>query len=118
MNRFYSEGSRSVGLIMRKVDPFAMSWGEVCPEYVSEDNTYATHVLNVNLSTEEQVERALRFIRGRLLYYAAHLPKDMQQDVFIDDRGLRLSQSTRDRIAREVSKLATGLHFMSENPER
>jgi len=50
----------------------------------------------------EKVDRTIRFIIGRLIYYDNHLPKDPIHKIEIDIRGQQIENKTCDIIHQEL----------------
>jgi len=83
--------------LMRTLD-----WGQVTPEGANTDINEFYYVYNHDLSSEEKIDRTIRFIVGRLNYYDIHLPPNPKHVVKLDVRGQEISDFTRDSIIREV----------------
>ena len=80
------------------------------PEYWSDVESEALHVLNMSVADEDQLERAIRFATGRAFHFAKHLPTGSKQRVRFDLRGQTATdlqlKKIRDGIARLVNNLS------------
>lgn len=81
-----------------------LNWGVVTPESANLTKNVFKYVFNHKLSTPAEVDRTVRFILGRLLFYDKHLPADPKHDVKIDARGQNLDQSTVDHIVKSITQ--------------
>ena len=69
-------------------------WGQVTPEAANIDKNEFVYVYNHDLSSQNKIDRTIRFIVGRLNYYDTQLPKDPIHLIKIDARGQQLSELT------------------------
>ncbi len=77
-------------------------WGQVTPEGSNLNTNTFVYIYNHDLTSLEKVDRTVRFIIGRLLYYDNHLPKDAFHIVKIDIRGQQIKNETCDLIHNEL----------------
>lgn len=82
-----------------------LDWGTVTPESTNLDKNVFTYVFNHRLSSPEEVDRTVRFIVGRLLFYEKHLPANPKHSVKIDARGQNVDQSIKALIAQRIREL-------------
>lgn len=75
-----------------------LDWGTVTPEASNDQSNEFTYVHNHDLTTEDKVDRSIRFLIGRLNFYAIHLPKNGFHHVKFDIRGQKISDSTCAKI--------------------
>ena len=80
------------------------------PEYWSDEESEALHILNISVADETQLERAICFAAGRAFHFAKHLPTGSKQRVRFDLRGQTATdlqlKKIRDGIARLVNNLS------------
>ena len=69
------------------MNPFDLDWGTVTPEGWNNEKQEALHVYNVALTKGATLERAKRFIVGRIIHFSHHIPSGATQKVVIDARG-------------------------------
>lgn len=81
-----------------------LDWGQVTPESSNLITNSFTYIYNHDLSSSEKIDRAIRFIIGRLLHYEKHLPQNPNQIIKIDIRGQQISESTCNHIVSEIKK--------------
>ncbi len=62
-------------------------------------------MFNHKLSSPAEVDRTIRFIAGRLLFYDKHLPTNPTHNVKIDARGLNLDHGTVTYIIEKVKEM-------------
>lgn len=95
------------------MDPLELDWGTVTPELVSEDSSYAVHVINHAIGSNAQLERNLAFIRGRVAVFTRVLPPEMGQQIIFDDRGQDIPHDIRQALRAALSELGP-FNFFSE----
>ena len=81
-----------------------INWGQITPEGADVNTNSFVYVYNHDLSSTEKVDRTIRFILGRLIYYDNHLPKDPNHNIKIDIRGQQIKSETCDFIIQELKK--------------
>jgi hypothetical protein len=81
-----------------------LDWGHVTPEGVKSNTNEFIYVYNHDLSTEEKVQRTIRFAIGRLLHYDENMPPNPIHDIVVDIRGQAVSKDTCDRIKNSIIK--------------
>jgi hypothetical protein len=87
---------------LSKLFMHTLDWGHITPESFNFiTNTY-THIYNHDLTSDEKVDRTIRFIIGRLNYYDSHLPKGSAHSIKIDARGQQISDLVYDQIKQGV----------------
>jgi len=79
-----------------------LDWGQVTPEGVDLNTNTFVYVYNHDLTSKEKVDRTIRFIIGRLLYYDNHLPKDPIHKIKLDIRGQQIGNETCDIIHKDL----------------
>lgn len=85
-----------------------LDWGEVSPESYNVLTNKATHIFNHDISTEEKIDRTIRFIVGRLTYYDFHLPQKSSHSVIFDGRGQNLSIKGCEFIKEQIRAIYQG----------
>jgi hypothetical protein len=96
------------------VDPLELEWGPATIESTNETLRIAVHVFNHDLGTPECVRKNVRFARGRIAWFAKHLPERIGQVVAFDDRGQDVSPSVRDELKRLLASSGARVVFFSE----
>jgi hypothetical protein len=91
----------------------SLDWGNVTPEAADLTRNEFIYVYNHDLSSAEKVDRTIRFIVGRLIYYDAHLPKDPRHLIKIDMRGQNITDMTCDHIERSLKSKYERADFVS-----
>ena len=81
-----------------------IDWGQITPEGTDTNTNTFVYVYNHDLSSIEKVDRTIRFILGRLIYYDNHLPKDSNHRIKIDIRGQQINRETCDFIFHELKQ--------------
>jgi hypothetical protein len=84
-----------------------LDWGVVTPESANLDQNVFTYVFNHKLSTSAEVDRTVRFIVGRLLFYDKHLHANPKHDVKLDVCGQNLDQNTITQIVQTTREMYT-----------
>src|SRR6187549_3280340 len=79
-----------------------LDWGQVTPEAANLERNEFVYVYNHDLTSSEKVDRTIRFILGRLIYYDNHLPKDPIHLLKIDARGQQISETVCDYIEQTI----------------
>lgn len=79
-----------------------LDWGRVTPEAVNSDANEFFYIYNHDLTSTKKVDRTLRFILGRLVYYDRHLPKGPKHKIKIDIRGQQISDTTCEFIIQQL----------------
>ncbi len=82
-----------------------IDWGQITPEWANIDANSFVYVYNHDLSSKEKVDRTIRFILGRLVYYDNHLPTDPNHIIKIDIRGQTIDSKTCDLIFQELKQM-------------
>jgi hypothetical protein len=82
-----------------------LDWGQITPEGANLENNEFYYVFNHDLTSEEKVDRTIRFIVGRLNYYDLHLPAGPKHVIKIDIRGQSIEGSTCDFILERIKNL-------------
>jgi hypothetical protein len=93
------------------IDPWALDWGPVTPDLMSQDSTVAAHVVNHELSGAN-VGRTLRFLRARIRFHARHLPPGCAQEVVVDTRGQVAEPETLQRIVAGLAPTGAAVRFL------
>ncbi len=94
------------------LNPTALDWGAITPEFVNQERGVAVHVLSHILESSADKRRSITFLNGRIRWFSLHLPEGWQQHVMIDDRGQYLTSTDRSFIAQGVLG-AADVQFMS-----
>lgn len=81
-----------------------LDWGGVTPESTNIEKNMFTYVFNHKLSSPDEVDRTIRFITGRLLFYDKHLPTNPTHVVRIDARGQNIDHDTVNHIIQKVKE--------------
>jgi len=71
-----------------------LDWGKVTPEFAQIDANLFVYVFNHDLSSKAHIERTIRFIVGRLLFYDLHLPESAKHEIRLDIRGQNIDRAT------------------------
>ena len=79
-----------------------LDWGQITPEGADLSINTFVYVYNHDLTSSERVDRTIRFIVGRLLYYDGHLPKSPIHKLKFDVRGQQLTNEIFDFICHEI----------------
>jgi len=79
-----------------------LDWGIVTPESANLNTNTFAYVYNHDLSSSEKIDRTIRFIVCKLLYYDNHLPKDPINKVKIDIRGQQIGEESCGIILRGI----------------
>jgi hypothetical protein len=79
-----------------------LDWGQVTPESANLQTNTFVYVYNHDITSIEKIDRTIRFIIGRLIYYDSHLPKDPIHQIKIDIRGQQIENSTCEYIYKEL----------------
>lgn len=95
------------------MDPLSLDWGAATAEFQNDEARSAVHIFNHDLTTVEQVERAIRFARARLDWCARKMP-GFSQEIWFDEREQKIAPESRARIKGDLAAQAAGLMFMSE----
>ena len=66
------------------MNPLDLEWGTATPEFVTDDSSTATHVINHAITDDAQLARNLTFVRGRVAFFARQLPHGMKQHIIFD----------------------------------
>ena len=82
-----------------------LDWGAVTPESSNLAKNMFTYVFNHKLSSPAEVDRTIRFIVGRLLFYDKHLPGNPIHIVKVDARGQNIDDATAALIIQRLQKL-------------
>jgi hypothetical protein len=81
-----------------------LDWGVVTPEASNEQNNEFTYVHNHDLTTADKVDRSIRFLIGRLNFYAIHLPENGFHHVKMDIRGQQITDLTCAKIEQLIKE--------------
>jgi hypothetical protein len=84
---------------------YDLDWGCVTPESSNLITNTFTYVFNHSLSSPAEVNRTIRFVVGRLLFYDHHLPPHSVHHVKIDARGQSLEQNAINLITKKVREM-------------
>ncbi|MBS1636349.1 MAG: hypothetical protein JST26_10560 [Bacteroidetes bacterium] len=88
-----------------------LDWGQVTPEGTKGNEFLYVH--NHDLSSEDKIERTIRFVVGRLQYYKMHLPPNASHIIKFDIRGQRLPHNVEELISAGIkAKLGESMHFI------
>lgn len=68
-----------------------LDWGQVTPEAAELDRNEFLYVFNHDVTSDDKLDRTVRFIVGRLQHYDDHLPKNPIHNVKIDIHGQDIS---------------------------
>ena len=79
-----------------------LDWGQITPESVNLTTRVCTHVYNHDLTTLDKVDRSIRFILGRILYFDLHLPPNIAHSVKIDIRGQNINEEFEELVKYEL----------------
>lgn len=96
------------------MDPLQLDWAQATIEQYSDQHKAAVHVFNHDLSTNEAIDRTLRFAIGRARWFKRKLPPGSSQGAWLDDRGQRVSDAAKKRIREALSAYFVSVVFMSE----
>jgi hypothetical protein len=81
-----------------------LDWGHVTPEGYNRQTNVVLHVFGHDLSSLEKIDRTVRFIVGRVIYYELHVPAGATHFIKIDARGQDISEATATDISNEIIK--------------
>jgi hypothetical protein len=95
------------------VNPWDLDWGNIQPDRTNTEKLITVHIVNHDLQNRANFERTLRFLHARFQWFQRHLPPEWTQYVYIDDRGQRISNETRDEIRAGLTDFAL-VRFLSE----
>jgi hypothetical protein len=95
------------------MNPLDLEWGTATPEFIAGDSSAAIHVINHALEDRTQLARNLAFLRGRVAFFARHLPAEMKQHVIFDDRGQYIRSELRESLRASMTQIAS-FEYMSE----
>ena len=88
-----------------------LNWGMVTADGIDKERNLAIHVFNFSVHSAEQRIRAKRYIAGRVKNFAAHLPAEYSQKVYLDVRGqsveARLIEVFRNDLSSKLAELLT-----------
>lgn len=82
-----------------------LNWGKVTPEFVKIEKNLFVYVFNHDLSSNVHIDRSIRFIVGRLLFYDQHLPEKAKHEIKLDIRGQNIDQSTIAYIIKMIKTM-------------
>lgn len=88
------------------MEEFDLDWGIATPEGYDDLNQEALHILNVNFIGEENRNRVVRFVIGRMLYFHRHLPAGSSQRIRFDLRGQLVSNKNLTFARQAISQAA------------
>jgi len=80
------------------------NWGVITPEVADLGNNTFVYVYNHDLTSNVKIDRTIRFIVGRLLYYDIHLPEYHKNKIILDIRGQLIKDQTVDFITKEINQ--------------
>ena len=81
-----------------------LDWGPVTPEGANLETNTLVYVYNHDLTSNDKVERTIRFILGRLFHYDRHLPLNPKHKVTLDIRGQHITNETCEFIYKELRR--------------
>jgi hypothetical protein len=93
-------------------NPNDFDWGAVTPELFSAEKNTAVHVINHFFKNNLDINRTIRFVKGRLEWYKTQLPAGAKQEVVIDLRGQKIPWAETDRIRKELQPLASKVTYL------
>lgn len=101
--------------------PYLLNWGTISPEFYNSDKKIALHVFNFLLKNEENRTLSIKFISGKIKWYAKHSPKGCSQIIRIDARGQQLSfeilidlkKTLHNRISKEVQNIKFEIEILT-----
>ena len=76
-----------------------LDWGHVTPGGANLAKNEFVYVFNHDITSSQKIDRTIRFILGKLLYYDNHLPKNARHIVNIDIRGQQMTDTTCEFIS-------------------
>jgi hypothetical protein len=90
-----------------------IDWGNITPEGANTEANVFLFIYNHDLTSQEKVDRTIRFILGRLYYYEYHLPENPIHAIKIDIRGQVISKMTHEFIEKEIRSKYAGQNSMT-----
>jgi len=82
---------------MQSTNPYDLDWGTLTPAGFSEINKEILHIFNFDISSKENVERAVIFSAGKVFWTDKHIPEEVTQKIIFDLRGQPISLIERAR---------------------
>ena len=89
------------------MNPLELEWGTATPEFLASDSLTAIHVITHAIEDRDRLIRNLVFLRGRVAFFARHLPVEMSQHVIFDDRGQDIPADIRETLRSSMALVAT-----------
>lgn len=80
------------------------NWGAITPELADLSNNTFVYVYNHDLTSNAKIDRTIRFILGRLLYYDIHLLEYHKHKIILDIRGQLVNDQTVDFITNAINQ--------------
>jgi len=79
------------------INPYNLDWGTITPTAFSESNKEILHVFNFDISSKENIEKAIIFSTGKIIWTSKHVPTDTTQKIVFDLRGQPITLLDRAR---------------------
>ena len=95
------------------MDPLSLDWGAATAEFQNDEAKSAVHIFNHDLSTQERVDRAIRYAQARLAWCGKKMA-GFSQEVWYDEREQKVVPGAREAIKASLKAHTAGLMFMSE----
>lgn len=73
-------------------------WGKITVDGFKEEINQVYYSFNHDISTSEKLERTIRFVTGKIIYYQTHLPKNITHVLAFDFRGQNVSNEFIEEI--------------------
>ena len=91
-----------------------MDWGILTPDVSNGKTNTIVHIFNHYISSDTSIDRTVRFVKGRILWFDNYCRQKFNHEVVIDDVGQPIDLDAKNRIISDLSKYATNVIFCSE----
>lgn len=91
-----------------------MDWGILTADIANAKTNTVVHIFNHYISNDVSIDRTVRFVKGRILWFDNYLLQKLNHEVIIDDVGQPIGVNEKKRITSALCKYATKIIFCSE----
>lgn len=91
-----------------------MDWGFFTPEFADGNTNTIIHVFNHNLKGNQNIDRTLKFIIGRINWSNKYLRCKFNHKIVLDDIGQHLTDDEKKIIINSLNKYSKSIEFTSE----
>lgn len=91
-----------------------MDWGILTADFINDKTNTVLHVCNHDLSTDDSLDRTIRFAKGRIRWFDTFCNQAFNHVVVIDDFGQSVSLEEKNRIRSALSGCGASVVFDSE----